>query len=77
MLKKVTLILHFALENQEQFEALKDAILPLYQHAIVVNEGMPNEERGFIELENCYHDEGNYSCERVGRWEVGRGRVFP
>ena len=75
MLKKVSLTLHFPITNQAQMEQLRDAVLPLFLHAVVVNEGQPNEERGFIELEDCLHDEGG-SCTLIARWEVGRGRVI-
>ena len=75
MLKKISLVLHFPITNQTQMKKLRDAVLPLYQYAVVVNEGQLNEERGFIELEDCYHDEGG-NCIKVGRWEVGKGKVI-
>ena len=77
MKPKITLILHFNETDQDKLEQAKDLLLPLYQHAVVVNEGQDNEERGFIQVEKCYHDElPRKPCEIVGRWEVGRGRVI-
>lgn len=55
-------------------DQIRDALSPFLQHGVVIHEGLPNEERGFIDVERCGHriDE---SCERIARWEVGRGRV--
>ena len=56
-------------------DQIKDAFLPFFQHGVVIHEDEANEERGFIEVERCGHrvDE---PCEKVARWEVGRGRVL-
>ena len=46
-----------------------------YLSAIVINEGEPNEERGFFEVEDCHHNTGG-PCEITDRWETGRGKVI-
>jgi len=74
MAYKITLVLHF--KDEAPIQKAKDFLLPLYQNAITINEGQDNEERGFIELEKCKHDEGE-PCKKIGRWEVGRGKVYP
>ena len=73
MAYKVNLVLHF--DNEAPIQQARDLLLPLYQHAIVINEGQDNEERGYIQLEHCLHDEGG-ECVKLARWEVGKGRVF-
>jgi len=75
MLIKVSTVLHFDLTKRAQAEALRDQLIPLLTKASVINEGAANEERGFIEVEKCLHDEGG-ACEVLGRWEVGRGKVI-
>jgi hypothetical protein len=42
------------------------------QKAVSINEGEPNEEIAFCDLELCRHDEGlpSGSCERLERVEV-------
>ena len=74
MAYKISLELHF--EEEATIQQAKDQLLPLYQNAIVINEGQENEERGFIELQHCLHDIGE-PCVKLARWEVGRGRVYP
>ncbi len=55
----------------------KTLLAPFFQNAIVVNEGQDNEERGFIELQECHHDESPpVSCNILELWEVGRGQVI-
>lgn len=56
-------------------DAIRDALTPFLQYGVVINEGQDNEERGYIDVERCGHrvDE---SCEKIARWEVGRGRVL-
>ena len=39
------------------------------EEATSINEGQPNEEIGFCDLEICRHDEG-LPCERLERVEV-------
>jgi len=39
--------------------------------AIVINPGQPNEERGYIMLEKCYHDQDpTISCQIIENWQV-------
>lgn len=43
----------------------------LMPSAVVINSGQPNEERGSITLEKCYHDETpNQPCEIIENWQV-------
>ena len=55
-------------------DKVRDYILPLYKHAVVINPDAPNEERGYVEVENCGHDEAK-PCKIIARWEVGKGKV--
>jgi hypothetical protein len=41
----------------------------LSQRAVSINEGKPNEEIAYCELEICRHDEG-LPCERIERVEI-------
>lgn len=81
MLVRVRMDLAFNIANRSQAQALRDAIVPFAQHAVVVNEGTANEERGYIETENCGHDEDPPKpCNVVERIEVeenGRIRLSP
>lgn len=44
--------------------------------AVIINEGMPNEERGYFVVEDCGHDEiPPTGCVITEKWEVGRGQV--
>lgn len=55
---------------------IRDALTPFLQYGVVINEGTPTAERGFIDIERCGHSLG-LPCEEVARWEVGRGKVYP
>ena len=45
--------------------------------AVVINEGDPEEERGYFIVENCYHDETPPKpCDTLERWEAGKGQVI-
>ena len=72
---RVRIDLAFDLANRAQAEKLRDALLAIYQYSSNINKGEDNEEIGYIDIENCRHDEGK-PCEKIGRWEVGRGRIF-
>lgn len=77
MLIRVRMDLAFKLTKKAQAEALRDALVPFAQHAVVVNEDKINEERGFIDVEKCYHDQTpTQPCEKIARWEVGKGKVI-
>ena len=56
-------------------DEIKDALTPFLQYGVVINEDTPNEERGYIDIERCGHRIGQ-ACEKIARWEVGRGRVL-
>ena len=71
MLIRIRMDLAFDLKKKAQAEALRDALMPFLSHAKIVNKGKPNEEIGFIDVENCGHEEGK-PCEKIARWEVGR-----
>ena len=57
-------------------QKVRGLLAPVFRNSVVINEGLANEERGFILLEECYHDE-SAPCIILERWETGRGRVFP
>ena len=63
-------------QAQNYANQIRDALAPFLQYGVVINEGLDNEERGYIEVERCGHriDE---ACEKIARWEVGRGKVYP
>ena len=50
---------------------IRDYGKKLLKHAIIINEGQINEERGYIMVEKCYHDEHpTKPCELLGTWLV-------
>lgn len=52
-------------------EEASKAIKYLLDNAVVINQGQDNEERGFIQLEKCYHDiSPTIPCKRLKRWDV-------
>lgn len=75
MLFRIRMDLAFPESAEQYADQIRDALLPLYQNAVVINEGGVDEERGYIEVEECRHDEGE-SCTLIARWEVGLGRVI-
>ena len=62
-------------EAQNYADEIRDALTPFLQHGVVINEGQDIEERGFIDIERDGHRLGE-GCEKIARWEVGRGRVL-
>lgn len=38
-------------------KAIEAHTKPLMAQAVIINPGQPNEEKGYITLEKCYHDE--------------------
>jgi len=43
----------------------------LMPQAVLINPGQPNEERGYIILEECYHDEDpTKPCQVTENWQV-------
>ena len=67
--------LTFPPEVKQYADELRDILIKLYTHAIVINEEQLNEERGFIDIERDGHRLG-LSCDIIARWEVGKGRVI-
>ena len=65
-----------AFDNQDALNDLLEEAERRYTQAIIINEGHDNEERGYFEVEECHHDTGE-PCEKIARWEVGRGKVYP
>jgi len=65
-----------AIDNPDKVQELRDILGWFFEQAVVINEDQLNEERGFIDLERCGH-RLEQSCERIERWEVGRGKVYP
>lgn len=55
MFYKVEIILNF--RKEEDTEDLIDKALDVLENAVVINPGQPNEERGYIDLQQCFHDE--------------------
>lgn len=77
MKPKITITLHLPEAALGKLDEMKELLLPFFTNAVVINEGEENEERGFIELGKCYHDETpTQPCEKIARWEVGRGKVI-
>ena len=62
-------------EAGQYADQIKDALIPFLSNAVIINEGLPNEESGYIEVERCGH-RLNQSCEKIARWEVGKGKVL-
>jgi len=76
MLVRVRMDLAFNVTNQTQAGALRNAVVPFINHAVNIREGEVDEEIGYIEAENCGHDESPpLPCVLLARWEVNRGRV--
>ena len=74
MKTRIRMDLAFEEFNKEKAEQARKLLAPFLKNAVVINEGEDNEERGYIEIENCGHDEGK-PCTVLARWEVGRGKV--
>ena len=64
---RVRLDLSFA--NEADGQSLMDYAKILSGTAVSINEGKPNEEISFCDLEICRHDEG-LPCEKLERVEV-------
>lgn len=62
-------------EAENHRDKIKDALLPFMQYGVVINEGLPNEERGYIDIERCGHRIGE-PCDKIARWEIGKGKVL-
>ena len=45
--------------------------------SLVINEGLPNEERSFFSVEDCGHDDTPPTpCVVTERWEAENGQVI-
>lgn len=75
MLIRIRIDLAFKTEHQGVALGLYNHIVNQAQKAVVIHEAEIEEERGFVELEDCYHDEGG-PCNATARWEVGKGTVL-
>ncbi len=64
---RVRIDLSFA--NEADAQPLMAYAKGLSQKAVSINEGEPNEEIAFCELEICRHDEG-LPCKKLERVEV-------
>lgn len=64
---RVRLDLSFA--NEADAQALMAYAKNLSKKAVSINEGEPNEEIAFCDLEMCRHDEG-LPCEKLERVEI-------
>ncbi len=56
-------------ESKADAQALMTYARGLSSKAVSINEGTPNEEIAFYDLEICRHDEG-LPCERLERAEI-------
>lgn len=74
MYKRIRLDLAF--DTDDPRNDIVEEVLQRIGSAVVVQEGQPEEERGYMELEDCYHNVPNEPCIITDRWEVGRGRVI-
>lgn len=69
MFYRVTIDLAFA--NQGHAAAVASAAIALIDHAQTINPGEPNEERGRITLQECYHDEEpSLPCQIIEHYET-------
>ncbi len=64
----------------EDFDALNDLVEEARRRimgATVINEGQPNEERGYFSVEDCAHnDTPPGPCVVTEKWVVGVGQVI-
>lgn len=66
-----SLVLSLAFKQKTIPDQAAAAIKYLIDNAFIVNPHQENEERGFIELQRCYHDEDPHKpCKRLKRWDV-------
>lgn len=63
-------------QAQNYADQIRDALTPFLQYGVVIHPDEENEERGFVAVERCGHRIGE-SCEKIARWEVGKGKVYP
>lgn len=64
MLYRITIDLSFV--KAASAHAVKKTTLDHFKNAVTINPGELNEEKGFIVVQNCYHDETPPSpCEII------------
>jgi len=61
--------LDFCFENEGVARGLYNHAVGLSDQVVSINEGEPNEEISFCDLEICRHDEG-LPCEKLERVEI-------
>jgi len=62
MIYRITIDLAF--ENEAPIKAIKNTALDHFPKAVTINPGGEQEERGYIKLLHCYHDEQpNKPCD--------------
>ncbi|MFC2071960.1 hypothetical protein ACFLUU_04495 [Chloroflexota bacterium] len=66
---KYRLRVDLSFDNQTDAQSLMTYAKNLSGKAVSINEGEPNEEIAFCDLELCRHDEG-LPCERLERVEM-------
>ncbi len=80
MLKRLIIDLSFQANEDGEYDVLEDLLeesRKAIQDAIVIKEGTSGEERGFILVQDCFHDESPVgNCSPIERWETGRGQVL-
>jgi len=73
---RIRVDLTFPPEVKQYADQLRDILVKLYTNAVVINKGSVNEEGGFIDIERCGHRLG-LPCDKLLRFEVGKGKVYP
>ena len=68
--------LTFPPEVKQYAEQIRGVLVRLYTNAVIIHPGESNEENGFIDIERCGH-RLDLACDKIARWEVDRGQVFP
>ncbi len=68
--------LNLAFNDEDPRDDIVEEVLRHLGDAVVIEEGQVNEERGYILLEDCYHNSPNEPCIKTDRWEVGKGKVI-
>jgi len=71
---KYRLRLDLSFANEADAQSLMAYAKELSKKAVSINEGEPNEEIAFCDLEICRHDEG-LPCTRLERVEVRKLEV--
>ena len=62
--------------HPKKLATLRKLMLELFGVAVNIHPDGPNLEAGFIDLERCGH-RMDLGCDKIARWEVGKGQVFP